>query len=205
MAPTTIKLLYFDARGRAEVSRLVLAAVGQQFEDIRLPREKWATEKANTPFGQLPVLEIDGRRYAQSLAIATYLAREFGLYGTTNEDGLAVDQVIQLSIDLSSSIARTHRKRDETKKAELVKKTQEVDVPKFLEFFEKLLHQNGSGYFVGATLTLADIIVYDQLDSLIKRGFVNTEMYPSIQAFIRNVEGNENIKSYLKTRTESDH
>lgn len=30
------------------------------------------------PTGQLPVLEIDGKKYGQSLAIARYLAREYG-------------------------------------------------------------------------------------------------------------------------------
>ena len=31
-----------------------------------------------TPFGQLPVLEIDGFKLCQSAAIAAYLASEFG-------------------------------------------------------------------------------------------------------------------------------
>lgn len=30
------------------------------------------------PTGQMPVLEIDGKKYSQSLAIARYLAREYG-------------------------------------------------------------------------------------------------------------------------------
>ena len=31
-----------------------------------------------TPFGQTPTLEVNGKVYAQSLAIATYVARETG-------------------------------------------------------------------------------------------------------------------------------
>lgn len=31
-----------------------------------------------SPFGQLPFLEVDGKKLAQSAAIARFLAREFG-------------------------------------------------------------------------------------------------------------------------------
>ena len=34
--PSSIKLTYFDARGRAETSRLILAFAGAAFEDERL-------------------------------------------------------------------------------------------------------------------------------------------------------------------------
>ena len=41
------KLLYFPARARAEVARLLFAAAGQNFEDQRLPFEQWGTVKAS--------------------------------------------------------------------------------------------------------------------------------------------------------------
>lgn len=47
MAPTNIKLYYFNIRGRAEVLRWVLAQAGAQFEDMRLQGESWQAMKSS--------------------------------------------------------------------------------------------------------------------------------------------------------------
>ena len=43
--PGQIKLTYFNARGRSESSRLMLAYAGQDYEDHRIAREEWADLK----------------------------------------------------------------------------------------------------------------------------------------------------------------
>ena len=72
------KLFYFDARGRAELSRMLFALAHVDYEDIRVDADEWANLKQEMPFGQLPVLEVEGgERIAQSMAISRFLAREF--------------------------------------------------------------------------------------------------------------------------------
>ena len=39
------KLTYFNFRGNAEICRLVLAAAGQDYEDIRIDMETWVKLK----------------------------------------------------------------------------------------------------------------------------------------------------------------
>ena len=43
--PGQIKLTYFNARGRLESSRLMLAYAGKDYEDHRIAREEWADLK----------------------------------------------------------------------------------------------------------------------------------------------------------------
>ena len=67
------KLYYFNGRGRAELSRLIFAAAGQKYEDIRFERDEWPQYKRRSPLGHAPYLEVvqDGKVFqlAQSITI----------------------------------------------------------------------------------------------------------------------------------------
>ena len=65
-----IVLTYFPIMGAAERVRLALWLGEIDFEDVRIPQVEWAALKGQTPFGQLPVMSIDGGPYiAQSNAM----------------------------------------------------------------------------------------------------------------------------------------
>jgi glutathione S-transferase len=72
------KLTYFDLRALGEPARLILHYAKQPFDDVRITHADWPKLKPSTPFGQVPVLEVDGKPLAQSFAIYRYLARQFG-------------------------------------------------------------------------------------------------------------------------------
>ena len=56
--PSSIKLTYFNARGRAETSRLILAMAGADYQDDRLSGEQFAALKPQLTFGQ-----VGGRKH----------------------------------------------------------------------------------------------------------------------------------------------
>ena len=70
-----LTLTYFDFHGgRGEPARLALSMSGIPFQDDRVMPSEWGSRKAQTPFGALPVLEVDGQVVSQSNAINRYVA-----------------------------------------------------------------------------------------------------------------------------------
>ena len=73
----TVKLVYFNLRGRAEPCRLLLAYADQPYEDVRLTPpfvdpEGWAAKKASFSFGVLPVLYWNGEEINQGKSFKVY-------------------------------------------------------------------------------------------------------------------------------------
>lgn len=52
------------------------------------------------PMGQVPVLEIDGKKYHQSKAIGRYLSKKFNLYGKDDLEALEIDAAADCVDDL---------------------------------------------------------------------------------------------------------
>ena len=52
------------------------------------------------PLGQVPILEFNGVVISQSIAIARFLAKEFGLAGKTNLEQAQADMIVDASSDL---------------------------------------------------------------------------------------------------------
>ncbi|KAK3099584.1 hypothetical protein FSP39_006553 [Pinctada imbricata] len=198
------KLTYFNIRGRAELTRLTFAAAEAEYEDDRIKRDDWPAMKENTPQGQLPTLTVDGVVLPQSLAIARFVAREFGLDGKTNIEKAQTDVVIQTTEDLRSGWVGVFREKDETRKAELEKAFHEETVPKFLKLFEGILKTNGTGYFVGNTLTIADLAVYDVFEILIQKKEDILSEFPLLAKSRKTVESAPGVQKYLSERPKTD-
>lgn len=100
------KLTYFDFRGLGESIRLLLSYGGQEFEDVRMEYggEEWQKFKPNTPFGQLPLLEFDGKQIFQHVAVSRYLAKQYKLAGDNDWEALQADIVVDTINDLKTSM-----------------------------------------------------------------------------------------------------
>lgn len=55
------------------------------------------------PLGQMPILEVDGKRVHQSLAITRYLGKEVGLGGANSWEDLEIDIAVDTVNDFRAS------------------------------------------------------------------------------------------------------
>ena len=62
--------------------------------------------KPSLPYGQVPLLEVDGDTICQSMAIARYLANEHGLAGSSNMVKAQVDEVVDVMNDVQDAMVR---------------------------------------------------------------------------------------------------
>ncbi|XP_038061212.1 glutathione S-transferase-like isoform X2 [Patiria miniata] len=100
------KVVHFNGRGYAEPTRMLLALVGQEFEDVRHSTADWPKLKADVPLQQLPYMEVDGKIIPQSRAMHGFVAREFGLNGANNEETTQIDVVLSTLEDIRVPLGR---------------------------------------------------------------------------------------------------
>ena len=160
-----LKLIYPDLPfWRAETSRLALFIGEIDFEDHRPSREEIDQMRTEGifPFGQFPVLQVDGKTIAQTGAIARFCGKLSGLYPTENDFYAAkVDEVIDLATDITSKIRPALIEKDPEKRMDMRRELSETVLPLWLGFLETLLENNGkTGYFVDDSLTVADLAAW---------------------------------------------
>ncbi|XP_050412519.1 S-crystallin SL11 [Patella vulgata] len=197
------KLYYFNLRGRVELARLCFVAAGVEFDDVRIPIDKWSQVKSTTPYGELPYMEIDGIKVTQSLAIARYLAGEFDLFGSTTFERLRIDESVELVEDFRKGFVTYYREKDATKKKQLMDKFEKDDKPKYLGIFSKLLSDNSSGYLIGNKLSLADLALYDVMQYPLDQSPDLFDNYSKLRDHRNRIETNAKIQDYLRTRPKS--
>ena len=86
-----------------------------------------------------------------------------------------------------------------------VAKMRNEETPVYFKYLESLLAKSGTGYFVGNSLTLADIAAFDAITGYLHNFLVfDAEKYPLLEKNRNLVLENENIKKYVDSRKPSE-
>jgi glutathione S-transferase len=160
------RLTYFDYSGsRGEECRLALHLNGVDFEDRRLSRDQWKELKPTTPFGSLPLLEVEGRPpLAQSNAILSFIGRQHGSHPKDPWDAARHEALFCAVEDLRAAVASTGATDDADEK----KRRREAFAEGYLNRWCAHVERQIAGPFVeGDAIHLADVKLFVIVSALL--------------------------------------
>jgi glutathione S-transferase len=201
-----LKLTYFDFHGgRGEPARLALSIGGIPFEDNRVAPSDWPASKPGTPFGSLPVLEVDGQTLAQSNAINRYVGKLADLYPSDAWQAALCDEVMEAVEDINTKLAATFFPPEEEKKTQR-KALVEGPIPFYLMRLQQRLEEHGGHYFAADRLTVADLKVFVWIRHL-KSGVLNhvpadlpDRVAPRLVEHYERIKNDRRVRAYYAKR-----
>jgi glutathione S-transferase len=170
-----LKLVYFDKKGIAETSRLILKISGIKFEDIRYAIDFDKQNKSsdyerdkklglfNKSLGELPFLEIINNDSVEILSqhssIERYLAKKYNLMGKTLLEEAKIDSVCEYIENIREHYKNiTHYQKLNT---DINKNNYFTEhVKQELDNLVEILESDNTPYAIGNKLSLADICIY---------------------------------------------
>lgn len=212
---TTYKLTYYNVRARGEPTRLAFAYAGVEYDDVRIPfdpkGEEWLALKhsGRCPFGQLPILEVEGVTLCQSMAILRFVAKRHGLMPSNDLQQAKADMFAEGVYDLENEIVRAMFPADPTQQKALMEKFNRESLPRQTKYFEKILEQNPKDevYCVGNKLSFADICFFSFYNSYIAKGQLDPPVVlkdcPRLAALYKKVRDEPKIKEWIEKRPET--
>ena len=215
---TKLQLNYFNGRGLAETSRLILAVTQQEYVDFRYPLEivDWKTYtfikdefnqdkadgKLTRSLNKVPFLNVDDQVICQSKAIERFLARRYNLFGDNAVEAGQIDAICEWIRDFKQDYQKV-RQTDEAERDAAMNTWFAETLPGKLSDLEVVV---GNTYAIGNRLSLADITIY----SFITQFFDNTEgalaatdQTPNIRSVVDNVGNLSTIKEWIANRPET--
>ena len=195
------KLSYFDFPARrGEECRLAFHIAGVEFEDDRIPPSSWPERKPSTPWGSLPVLEVEGLgTLAQSNAILGYIGRCHGLHPSDPWQAARHEELMGAVEELRGQVTPTLRIKDPDQKRAAREQLAADFLPRWGANVERQL---GEGPFVaGAKIHVVDLKLYmaarwfssGGLDHVPSTVFTDC---PKLLALERAVAGHERVAEW---------
>ena len=192
---------------------------GVRYIDQRLTTDQFASVKTRLPYGQLPTLKYDGEVICTSMAIARFLAGQFGLAGDSNLEAAQADEIVDCVNDVVNKGVKARFETNEETKIELMKELMSELIPATLGRLETRLKERGGQFFAGNKLTWADLHVFAFFDKMrldnaeVRIRNILTDIqwfycqllddFPKVKNLLERVEEMPNISRWLQSRPSS--
>nr|3ZFL_A Chain A, GLUTATHIONE S-TRANSFERASE A1 [Homo sapiens]3ZFL_B Chain B, GLUTATHIONE S-TRANSFERASE A1 [Homo sapiens] len=194
------KLHYFNARGRMESTRWLLAAAGVEFEEKFIKSAEDLDKLRNDGylmFQQVPMAEIDGMKLVQTRAILNYIASKYNLYGKDIKERALIDMYIEGIADLGEMILLLPVCPPEEKDAKLALIKEKIK-NRYFPAFEKVLKSHGQDYLVGNKLSRADIHLVELLYYVEELDSSLISSFPLLKALKTRISNLPTVKKFLQ-------
>ena len=223
--PRSFELKYFDARGAAETSRIIFAIADEEYIDTRYeitpgtmvaPDFVKAKERGELDMNlaRAPLLVADsGAMIGQSKAIERFLAKKFGLMGSSDIEAAQIDCIAEHCRDVQTAqrnkgFSFFNREKSEEEKAAARKEWFETDMPTMLEKIEKsiTLTSAKSGFAVGSSNSYADVAIFsllkDCLDS--EDSMKAAEKCDNLLSISKRISNDEKVLKWVENRPKTN-
>ncbi|XP_045522899.1 glutathione S-transferase 2-like [Pieris brassicae] len=201
-----VVLYYFPFKGLGEGLRMLLTYGGQKFEDHRVPKEQWPEFKPKTPFGQMPVLEINGKKNSQTLAMARYLGRKYGIAGDNLEESFEIDQNMDFFTDIRLKASTVMLEQDSAIKEKIKDDLEKNYYPVALKKLDEIIGKN-NGHIANGKLSWGDFViagVYDAMKNMLLQMPDLDDKYPNLTKLRDNVLSLPKVKEYVASAPKTD-
>jgi len=220
----TFKLTYFETRGRAELTRLCFAAGSIPYEEknVGFPELEEMKKSGESPFGQLPVLNVDGKNFGESYSIAKYVSKLAGVHSSDPLEALAIEGIVDYTDGIRSAYVPIRYGSKGPSVEEKVKAYHTYfseTLPPRLANLERILA--GKNFFSGDSMTVADLAVMNVIDQLslpncpdqladagakaLNDNCLPASKYPGLVAMCARVKAEPKIAAYLASRRKAIH
>ena len=193
-----VKLTYFKDNGRVGLIRAILAYKKIPFENIMYTIEEWPSKKDLYEFRQLPQLEVNGKKFTQTIAICLYLAKKLDLYPKDIYLQYHVESLLAIRDDITLLYRKVKKKECNEEEYKAYKDI----IILYLKRIEDRYKELGSGkYYIGDELSVADFFLGCMLEEfcfLVKDEDVMGKYSPGIKLLVGRLKENELKEFYDK-------
>ncbi|CAO2634238.1 Glutathione S-transferase A1 [Lemmus lemmus] len=193
-------LYYYNARGKMECIRWLLAAAGVEFEEKFMETSEdleKLIKDGNVMFQQLPMVEIDGMTLVQSRAILNYIATKYDLYGKDAKERALIDMYTEGILDLTEMMLKVVTCFPDQREAK-ISLAKDKAKSRYLPAYEKVLKSHGQDYLVGNRLTRVDIHLLEVLLYVEELDPSLLAPFPLLKALKSRISSLPNVKKFLQ-------
>lgn len=216
-ATSDLELTYFNGRGLAETSRLIMAVAGESFKDTRYPLkvidfasyqfdraefdEDKKAGKLDASIGKVPFLRTAEGVVSQSKAIERYLARRFKLMGSTELEAAQIDAFCEHVRDIKTEYQVQRKIKDEIEKKDAIDGFFRDFLPERLGLIDKTLDADAK-YVIGSSLSLADLTLFSLVQFFDNKVGIHAALdkAPKLQLRCDLVSKDVRVQNWVKTR-----